>query len=250
MKILDKAKEKFKNIISKKELLKENILIKARGLSTKETIGNPEHYDFPLLEGNEVMIQAKFAESYGQAFTDCPGNFQGSLQEIIELPLDDNYRRALMIAAINAVLRALGLAEKTVHCKDQEPELCACKIVNQIMTNSNDIEKIGIIGYQPAILDRCVNTFTPQKIILTDLNEKKIGRKKYGVEVWDGNNDNEALIRGSELILFTGSSIVNDSIDGILKIIYKYNKKYFIYGNTISGVASLLNLSHLCFYGH
>ncbi|MCK8828532.1 DUF364 domain-containing protein [Natroniella acetigena] len=249
MGVLEKAKERFEEIIIENQLLDQAIMINARGLSTEEAIGNPKRGDFPLIQGQEVMIQAEFNGSYGQSFTDHPGNFKGSLQEVIDLSLDNNYHRALLVATINAVLRNLDLAEKTVHCKDEEPELCACEIVMWIENNFNNIDKIGIIGYQPAILEECTKVFGAEKITITDLNQEKIGIKSFGVEVWDGRKDNERLIREADLILFTGSSIINGSIDDILDIINSYNKDYFIFGNTISGVVSLLELPQLCFYG-
>jgi len=249
MDILEAAKKKFKVIIKEHNLLKQDIIITAKGLSSQEAIGNPKRDDFPLLTGKEVMIQAEFAGSYGQAFTDHPGNFQGSLAEVMLLPLDSNYHRGLIVATINAVLRHLGLAEKTLHCKDEEPELCADKMAKWIKDNLNNVEKVGIIGYQPAILEACTKLFGAEQVMITDLNQKKIATKSFGVEIWDGNKNNQRLIKEADLILFTGSSIINASIDGLLEMISDSQKNYFIFGNTISGVASLLELPQFCFYG-
>ncbi len=249
MGVLARAKEKFKEIIMENKLLNQDIMISARGLSSEEAIGNPKRDDFPLLTGKEVMIQAEFNGNYGQAFTDHPGNFQGDLQEIIDLPLENNYQRGLLLATINAVLRSLALAEKTIHCKNEEPELCAREMAKWIYDNLNNIDKIGIIGYQPAILEACTKFFGAKQLMITDLNQKKIATKSFGVEVWDGSKYNQRLIQEADLILFTGSSIINGSIDGLLKMISDYQKNYFIFGNTISGVASLLELPQLCFYG-
>ncbi|GAI33155.1 unnamed protein product, partial [marine sediment metagenome] len=55
----------------------------ARTLTPQEVIGKPERDDFPLLKGKEVMLQADFKGSLGQAFTDMPGNYSGSLREIL-----------------------------------------------------------------------------------------------------------------------------------------------------------------------
>lgn len=252
MSVLARAREKFKRIIIKDNLLEQDIVISAHGLSAEEVIGNPERDDFPLLQGKEVMIQAEFNGSYGQAFTDHPGNYRGSLKDIIALPLASNYQRALLVATINSVLRNLNLLEKTVHCKNEEPELCAAEMLNWLtkqFTKKNGITKLGLIGFQPAILEKSIKIFGAENLILTDLNQKKIGQERYGVKVWSGTENNERLIKEADLILLTGSTIVNGSLDGLLKLLDHYNKRYFIYGNTISGVASLLELPWLCFYG-
>ena len=97
------------------------VRIQARGLSTQEAIGNPEADDFPLQKGKERLMQAGFCNALGQAFTDRYGDFEGDLDEILGMSLNNNYRRALFVASLNAVLRHLKQVEKTVHCRDEEP---------------------------------------------------------------------------------------------------------------------------------
>lgn len=249
MKLIEKLRDKFKKLIIENELSQDELTIKARGLSSEEAIGNPERDDFPLLEGKEVMIQAEYKGAYGQAFTDHPGNFRGNLAEILELDLTNNYYRALFIAALNAVLNELGIAEKTVHCRDEEPENCAQEVVDYLK-KEHSFDRIGIIGYQPAIVAKISSNFKQSKIMVTDLNSKKIGKIKSGIKLLDAANNTETLIKESDLVLATGSSMVNGTIDEIKKLVEKYDKDYYFFGNTIAGSAVLLDLPRLCFYGH
>ncbi len=78
-------------------------VVSARPLSPEEAIGKPDRTDFPILKGKEVMLEATFKGARGQAFTDMPGNFQGSLQKLIDLELRNNFERAVFIAGFNAV---------------------------------------------------------------------------------------------------------------------------------------------------
>ncbi len=250
MKLLNVVRKRFKEIVQKNGLMEESIEVEARGLSPEESIGDPGRDDFPLMTGREVMIQACFKNSYGQAFTDHPGNFKDSLQEVINLSLRDNYKRALFIATLNAVLRELKLAEKTIHCRDDEPRLCSNKVVAWIEDNIPAAGKIGIIGYQPAMVEQCCSYFGPDNVIVSDLNKERLGENKYGVIIGDGGKENDRLIREADFVLMTGSSLVNDTIDNLLQIVNKYNRDYCFFGNTISGTVSLLDLPHLCFYGH
>lgn len=66
-------------------------------------------------------MQATLHGAPGQAYTDMPGNYTGTLAEVLALPLVNNFQRAAFIASLNAVLRYLGLVNKTVHCRDKEP---------------------------------------------------------------------------------------------------------------------------------
>ena len=105
-------------------------MVSTRTLTPQEVIGKPEWDDFPLLKGKEVMIQADFNASLGQAFTNIPGNYNGSLGEILNMSLDNNFKRAVFIVTVNAVLRYLNYISKTVHFKDKEPGECAAHLVD------------------------------------------------------------------------------------------------------------------------
>ncbi|MBM7622510.1 Rossmann-like domain-containing protein [Sporohalobacter salinus] len=249
MEVITKAKQKFKDILNNNNLFNKDITIRARGLSSKEAIGNPERNDFPLMVGKEVMIQAEFREDFGQAFTDHPSDFTGDLQEIMELSLDNNHHRALFIATVNAVLRSLKLTRKTIHCKDEEPSECAAEMLEWLQENCAKTEKIGIIGYHPAIVKESSLVVGPENIRVSDLNQERIGENKFGIEIWNGNERNEELIKETDLILATGSSVVNDTIDDLLYLFDRYTKDYYFFGNTIAGVATLLDLPRLCFCG-
>jgi len=80
-------------------------VISSRPLTPEEAIGRPDRTDYPILKGKEFMIEATFRDAKGQAFTDMPGNFQSTLQDILDLELKDNFERAVFIAGFNAVMR-------------------------------------------------------------------------------------------------------------------------------------------------
>ena len=92
-------------------------------LSSQEAIGELDRDDFPLLRGKEVLMQAVYRGAAGQAFTSVSGCFKGTLGDVLELPLTGSFRRAVLVSTMNAVLRNFGLIEKTVHCKDDGPEM-------------------------------------------------------------------------------------------------------------------------------
>lgn len=250
MDILFKTVEGLKKIVKEKGIEDQNLTIKARGLNTEEAIGKPERKDYPLITGKEVMIEAEYNGSFGQAFTDHPGNFHGSLKDIINLPLENINNRALTVAAINAVLKNLNLAEKTVHCKNEEPELCAREIIKYLQGKYFTLNNILLIGFQPAMLENLIKHFGAEHICVTDLNEKTVGTVKYGVKVLNGDEKNEECISKVDLILCTGSTIVNGSINDLIKIFKEYGKLYMFFGNTISGAAKILGFPHICFKGH
>ncbi|MEN8906833.1 MAG: DUF364 domain-containing protein [Clostridiales bacterium] len=248
MDLLKKAKIRFNQILIENDLLNEEIEVSVRGLTSNEAIGVTERKDFPIIEGKEVMIEAEFRDSYGQAFTDAPNEYKGTLKELINLPLSENKNRAVFIAVLNSVLRNLGFAQKTSHCKNEEPENCSKELIDWLC-DKNISGKIGLVGYQPAMLESLSGYFKPENILISDLNLKNINEMKFGVKVLNGKIENFRLIDNSDYVLLTGSTIVNGSINNLYEYLEDNKKKYSFFGNTISGVAKLIGLPHICFYG-
>jgi uncharacterized protein (DUF4213/DUF364 family) len=248
--ILDQARHQFKLIASRQGLLDDSVCVTTGPLSPRQAIGTPVRQDYPLLTGREVIVEAKFRSSYGQAFTSNPHVYEGSLSEILALPLTNPGNRAVLLAAMNAVSSYLGLVTRVRHCKDDEPEKCAVEISSDLMKRFGR-QKIGMIGYQPAILERLTEKFGAANIVCTDLNPANIGEVRYGVEIWDGTSQTLRLIDWGDLVLVTSSTLSNGTLDAIYEeaVLIK-KKKLVIFGITGASVAALLGLDRLCFYGH
>ncbi|GAB6137725.1 Rossmann-like domain-containing protein [Halanaerobaculum tunisiense] len=246
--MINKIKDKLADLVAENDLREEEIKITARPLSTKEAIGETSREDFPLQTGEEVLIQAEFKGCLGQAFTDSPKNFKGRLADILDLNLSDNFNRALLVATLNAITKYLGIAEDTIHCKDDEPEDCGAEIATQVVAEYGTDINVGIIGFQPAIIENIVGEFKPAQIRVTDLNPDNINTTLAGVKIWDGTERTEELIKASDLVLATGSTVVNDSLEEIIELTEKYNTELILFGTTIAGTAAGLGLDRLCPY--
>jgi len=234
-------KEKFFNLIKEKDLMSSKIqVVSARTLTSQEVIGRPERDDFPLLKGKEVMIQADFKGSLGQAFTGMPGNYSGTLKEIFDMSLNNNFERAVFISALNAVLRYLNYISKTVHCKDKEPGECAAHLVDYIKERFSN-PRIAFIGMQPAMVDALATQF---EIRVVDLDPDNLGQKKSGVTIEDVAHTEE-ILSWADLIVATGTTVVNDTLTPLL-----IEKPIIFYGVTIAGVAYLKGYEQYCFCGH
>jgi hypothetical protein len=250
MDLLAQAKDKLTTILSEGRLSESSkIRIKARGLTATEAIGQPKRTDYPIQNGKEVMIEADCDGCLGQAFTDQPSDYLGSLSDILALPLEGIANRALFVAALNAILRKNQLADRTVHCKDEEPEMCAGTLMQWLQEKLQPESKIGLIGLQPAMLEKLSATFGADRLLASDLNPKTIGSEKWGVTILDGAQENERLMDEADFVLVTGSAIVNGSFNQLYQYMSELKKPFAAFGNTISGVASLLDVPHVCFHG-
>lgn len=242
MNIYDKLKAELAKILEENNLSEETIFIKSKTLTDQEAIGITERKDFPILTGKEIMLQAEFKGSVGQAFTSAPTVFKGSLKEIVDLDLEsDDHAKGLFIASLNAIMKYLNLADRTIHCRNEEPELCANKFKEELK-EYKDLN-IALIGYQPAILENLSQDF---KVRVLDLSPKNVGETKFGIKIEHGIEDfDKVVLKWADLILCTGSTICNGSIVNFLNL----DKQVIFFGTTIAGAAPILGLKRLCFEG-
>ncbi|HBM15761.1 MAG TPA: hypothetical protein DD381_05375 [Lentisphaeria bacterium] len=241
VRILDSVIKYVLARLEKENLLKEDVAIKAKVLSTQEAIGNPEEYDFPILKGKEKIMEAEFRGFKGQAFTDMFGGYKGSLESIFKMKSSNNFRRALQVAVVNALAQYWNLADKTQHCKDETPKICASKIKDYVHKNYPQIRNIVIVGYQPAIIDVLSKEYD---LRVLDLDADNIGKEKFGVKIENGDGGIGEILSSAELVLATGSTLVNGTID---RIIFHAGNKVIFYGITIAGASAMTNLRRLCF---
>ena len=213
-----------------------------RPLKPEEAIGRPMRNGYPLLQGKEVMIQAELGGAVGQAFTDEPTKYLGPLAELNRRPLDTNAARARLVAAVNATYTLLGLISITKHCKNSDPEMCAAKIAEHLAKKHETEAKVVMIGFQPAIAYHMSKTF--KNFRLTDMNDDNVGKIKQGI-LAESYQKNKEAIEWSDVVLATGSTLVNGSIDEIQT--WAREKPVYFYGVTIAAAAYELNLNRLCF---
>ena len=236
----DIIKREFIKIIKENGLESSKVVIHATPLSPKEAIGNPEDRDYPLVTGVERLMQAEFRGSLGQAFTDMYGDFSGRLSDIAGMDLTNNFRIAIFISSLNAVMRYLRLIDKSVHCKDNEPQECSYELVKYIERNYGH-PKLAMVGFQPRMVEALSKRF---ELRVTDMDKNNIGTEKFGVVIHSPEKTQENL-NWCDVALVTGSTIVNNTIDQS-----RISKPVVYYGVTISGAAKLLGLNHFCYYGH
>lgn len=235
----DIIREKFIRLIKEHGLEGEEVIVKATALSAEQAIGNPEDKDYPLVKGEERLMQAEFRGSRGQAFTDRYGNFSGRLADIANMELNNNFRRAIFISSLNAVMNHLGLTDRTVHCKDKQPRECAAELAGYIKENYGQ-PRIAMVGFQPRMVEALAQQF---EIRVTDMDEANIGQEKFGVTIDDPGRTEENL-EWCDIALVTGTTIVNDTIDQFL-----IAKPVIFYGVTIAGAAKLQGLTLFCPFG-
>ncbi len=247
MNLLDQAREKLLSVCDEEGLHGDSPLVVVP-LSPDEAIGPDADAGLAIKKGREQVLEATFREARGQAFTDAPSRWSGTLQDVLSLTLSAGRERAVFVAAMNAVLRSLGMVDGTVHCRDDAPERCGASMARALDARFGR-KRVGLVGLQPAILRGLVEWFGIEAVRVLDLDPDNVGARRCGVEVWDGGKDLPRLVTWCNVGLATGSSLVNGTIDEIRRRFGNAEKPLVFFGNTISGAAALLGLDRFCPYG-
>jgi uncharacterized protein (DUF4213/DUF364 family) len=217
--------------------LATEVKVSAGPLKTQDALGDPKEKDYPLQKGKEKLMEAVVFDSRGQAYTDMYGNYHGTLRDVIELELKDNFQRAVFISTLNALLRHLEKVENTRHCRNEDMELCGREIKGYIKEKYGS-PKIWLVGLQPRLLENLSMHF---KIRVTDKDPDNTRSKISGVEIENPSTASE-IGEWCNLIVATGTIFVNNTFEEV----FSCGKPVILYGTTAAGPAQVLGILRYC----
>ena len=210
--IYEQLKRRVFDLWKEEGLLSERISIRARALSTKEAIGNPEHQDFPIQKGKEKLMQANIHGCRGaRLLRTCTAITRETLEQVLHLPMENNHQRAVFVASLNAVLRHLGRIGGSIHCRDEEPVECGKGLVPYLKDRYSGA-KIAHVGFQPRMVEN-LGAMHPLRVL--DMDPDNIGARKFGVTIESADHTEDA-VNWADLILATGTVLANGSVAPLL----------------------------------
>jgi hypothetical protein len=252
MRWMDKFYKECKKWVEEK--INENLIsrdekIAARPLFPGEAIGEGEavrRHDYPLRKGKEYLLEARFRNSRGQAFTDEPKSWQGTIKSLLDLDTGKNEERAVFVAAFNAITGELGLVTNTVHCRNESMEECAGKMARHLSKRLDEDAKVLIVGYQPAFVEAMSEILGAERVRVVDLDKENIGRTVYGVKIADGETDLETMVKDVSFGVVTGSSFVNATYSEVERSFQKFNVPFFVFGTSGAAPAVFRGVERWC----
>jgi hypothetical protein len=218
-------------------LADDTVLVRAHALNPEEAIGNPEHDDYPLVVGRERLMEAELCGALGHAFTDMYGQWSGRIRDVCAMEPTNNFRRAILVSTLNAIMRLTGEVARTVHCRDQGPVDCAGRL-GPCLAREGLRPPFALIGYQPRLAEALAEL---GELRIVDKDARNIGQLRAGVRVCGPSETDEAL-RGAGCALVTGSTVVNATLVRFLDL----GVPAVFYGVTVAGAAPILGLTRYC----
>lgn len=222
--------------------------IAARPLLPREALGEGDaiRHDYPLRKGREFLLEATFRGERGQAFTEKPVHWAGTVKDLGTLDLGKDEERALFVASLNAVAKALGLAGGTVHCRNESLNQCARKVGERLKERLCPGESLLIVGYQPAFIEAAVLALGPERVRVVDLDSANIGREVFGVRISDGQAELGKVLGEVRFALVTGSSLVNGTYGNLEKSLRAAEVPFVLFGTSAAAASTLLGIERWC----
>lgn len=219
-----------------------------RPLLPSEAIGEGEdiRHDYPLRQGKEFLLEASFHEFRGQAFTERPIRWDGTVGDLLNLDLERIKERAVFLASFNAIARSLGMVSNTVHCRNDSLNICAGKIGQLILDRLKPEEKVLIVGYQPAFIEAASKKLGAEKVRVVDLDPCNIGRTVVGVVIYHGVDDLDRILGEVSFALVTGSCMANATFERLQDRLLHSNVPFVLFGTSAAAPAALLGLERWC----
>ena len=233
-----RLKKKFLDIVASSGFADKKVVCRVLGADFVQL----PSCEYTLMRGKEFLVDCRIEHFHGEAFSDNPRYFNGRVLDVAEMTLGDTGEKSVFFATLNALMRATGAIEGTIHCSGLDAETCGDRLAKYILKKFGKI-RIAHIGYQPGHVKAISDLF--DTVFVTDLNHENIGKLKFGNTIVDGAL-NEEIIKQVDVAYITGSSIVNGALFQLLAWCKKYGVHPVLYGVTVKGAANLLGFEVFC----
>lgn len=198
--------------------------------------------EYAIARGEEVMMECVFKSAKAHVFTQLPRDRVMRVDEILRLDLSDIGNRSVFYCALNAVMRYYGLINGTMHCRGNSPLKCAKSLIEYLKSFASDA-RILLVGYQPAIAEELVRHFNT--VYITDMSLRNVGKSIDRVCVLDHTRNND-LIREVDIVLATGSSLLNKTLWDLYETSSRFSKVFILYGVSAAGASKILGIKRYC----
>ena len=215
-------------------LLQETVSVTAA--AEPERTLRPEYEPFSGIARPEYCVTATLSGAKGEAYTENPEDFSGTLQQALEIPPTEKGISAVTIAALNAAVNYLHLAPGTFP-EGEEARLQYADALCRFVLEHHGRENIVLVGYDGYLVKR----FMDEGLIFwtMDKDPDNITQDRFHhVVVNNAKKNRESSFVWGKFFIVTGSSLCNGTIRHYLES----GKELLFYGITCAGAATLLKL--------
>ena len=199
------------------------------------TVARPEYCVTAVLCDSGASA-TRTAHGTGEAYTETPSAFQGTLEEALKIPASEKGISAVSIAALNAAMNRLGLCPGTFP-EDVQTHSAYADAICRHITEKYGTSNLVLVGYDGYFVKRFMEEGLD--FWTMDRDPDHIAQDRFDhVVVNSAKRNRESSFAWGKLFLITGSTLCNGTIVQYLDS----GKELLFYGITCAGAATLLSL--------
>ena len=184
----------------------------------------------------EYCVTAELCGVKGEAYTETPEAFQGTLEEALSIAPSENGISAVTVAALNAAMNKLGLCPGTFP-EEEQAHIAYADAVCRHITENYGRGNLVLVGYDGYFVKRFMEEGLD--FWTMDRDPDHIAQDRFDhVVVNSAKRNRESSFAWGKLFLITGSTLCNGTIVQYLDS----GKELLFYGITCAGAATLLSL--------
>lgn len=184
----------------------------------------------------EYCVTADIDGVKGEAYTETPAAFNGTLKQALDIRPDNEGISAITISALNAAMNRLSLCPGVLPKKDEDHASYAdaiCRYVKEHYGKS----RIVLVGYDGYLVKRFVDAGL--EFWTLDRDPDNISQDRFDhVVVNSAKRNRESSFAWGDIFIVTGSTLCNGTIVQYLNS----GKELYFYGITCAGAATLIGL--------
>lgn len=204
--------------------------------SEPERTLRPENEPFSGIARPEYCVTATLLGAKGEAYTENPEDFCGTLKQALEIPPTEKGISAVTIASLNAAMQYLNLSPGAFP-EGEEARFQYADALCRYVLEHHGRENIVLVGYDGYLVKR----FMDEGLVFwtMDKDPDNITQDRFHhVVVNNAKRNRESSFVWGKYFIVTGSSLCNGTILQYLDS----GKELLFYGITCAGAATLLNL--------
>lgn len=216
------------------ELMEEKVIVTASPESehTLRPDGDPPS----TVARPEYCVTARIGQATGEAYTEIPSSFEGSLREALEIPATEKGISAVSVSALNAAMNCLS-GVPGVFPEDPQCRAAYADALCHYVTEHYGRSRIVLVGYDGYIVKRFMEEGLD--FWTMDRDPDHISQDRFHhVIVNSAKRNRESCFAWGNILIVTGSTLCNGTIVQYLDS----GKELLFYGITCSGAAVLLSL--------
>ncbi len=231
---LEATREPFTAEVRRNGLLQESVVVTPGIQETVHGSGIARSGAPVFIRENEDLAHARVSTSSGFAYSALSGKYEGTLRDVLVLPLKNDTERTVYLACLNAVWRKAGRILDTPGCGGDSPGECGRLLARGVRNHLGE-NPVSIVGFPEEFSARFAGEFGEEKTRIVRWNEDMDGSFTQAT----------SAMADSEGALIAGAVLVTGGFDALWNVLEQNQIPFLLCGESAVAFAEILQFDLL-----